>query len=295
MHPLHSECVANIKGRDEILALLGCLGAVYATLKYFDSNRIGWLFLSSFCLLLGMLSKENALTFLFVVPLTVWAFTSVPLSRIGAATIPLFIAVVIFVLVRFNALGFMLDHGKAVTDLMNDPFLDMNLGQKLATIFLTLGWYIKLLFVPYPLTHDYYPYHVPKVGWTDWRAIASLVLYLGMGVWAVLNIGKKRVMAYSILCWIATLSIVSNIFVSVGSFMNERFAYMPSIAFCLAFGWFFAYKLPDWIIDNNYKYTNVDLSGVLFSTKASGKGQPKPISQQTWGHLRGEELHLEGC
>ncbi len=54
-------------------------------------------------------------------------------------------------------------------------------------------------------------------------------------------------------------------------------------------------KLPDWIIDNNYKYTNVGLSGVLFSTKASGKGQPKPISQQNWGHLRGEELHSEGC
>ncbi len=263
MHPLHSECVANIKGRDEILALLGCLGAVYATLKYFDSNRIGWLFLSAFCLLLGMLSKENALTFLFVVPLTVWAFTSVPLSRIGAATIPLFIAVVIFVLVRFNALGFMLDHGKAVTDLMNDPFLDMNLGQKLATIFLTLGWYIKLLFVPYPLTHDYYPYHVPKVGWTDWRAIASLVLYLGMGVWAVLNIGKKRVMAYSILCWIATLSIVSNIFVSVGSFMNERFAYMPSIAFCLAFGWFFAYKLPDWIKETRQSFNFIGAIAVL--------------------------------
>lgn len=54
-------------------------------------------------------------------------------------------------------------------------------------------------------------------------------------------------------------------------------------------------KLPDWIIDNNYKYTNVGLSGVLFSTKASGKGQPKPITQQNWGHLRGEELHSEGC
>lgn len=33
LHPLHSECVANIKGRDEILALLGSLAALYATLK----------------------------------------------------------------------------------------------------------------------------------------------------------------------------------------------------------------------------------------------------------------------
>jgi hypothetical protein len=263
VHPLHSECVANIKGRDEILALMGCLGAVYATLKYFDSNRIAWLFFSAFCLLLGMLSKENALTFLVVIPLTVWAFTAVPLSRIGAATIPLLMAVIIFVLVRYNALGFMLDHGKAVTDVMNDPFIEMTLMEKFATIFLTLGWYLKLLFIPFPLTHDYYPYHVPKVGWTDWKAIASLVVYLAMGIWAVLNIPKKRVLAYSILYWIVTLSIVSNLVVSVGSFMNERFAYMPSVAFCIAFAWFFAYKLPDWIKEQKEGFNFISAVGVV--------------------------------
>lgn len=243
-HPLHSECVANIKGRDEILALMGCLAALYAVLKYFDTNNLGWLLLAALYLLLGLLSKENAITFLFVIPLTVWTFTRVPLSRIGAAVIPLFMATVVFVLIRYNALGFMLDHGKAVTDLMNDPFLDMTLAQKTATIFLTLGWYIKLLFVPYPLTHDYYPYHVPKVGWSDWRATVSLVLYLAMGTYAIWKIRAKSIPAYVILFWIATLSIVSNLVVSVGSFMNERFAFMPSIAFCMVSAWFLADRLP---------------------------------------------------
>lgn len=245
MHPLHVECIANIKGRDEILALLFSLGALYATLKYFDTDRSRWLLLSGVSLLLGLFSKENALTFLAVIPATAMFFTPVSRSRALGATWPLVIAAVVFILVRFRALGFMLDHGKAVNDLMNDPFIGMTLGEKLATTFLTLGWYLKLLVVPHPLTHDYYPYHVPKVGWSDWRALLSLALYLGMGAWAVLNWRKRSVAAWCVVFFLLTLSIVSNLFVSVGTFMNERFVYMPSVAFCVLVAWLLARKLPE--------------------------------------------------
>lgn len=51
----------------------------------------------------------------------------------------------------------------------------------------------------------------------------------------------------------------------------------------------------DIIIDNSHKYTDEDLSGILFSTKASGESKPKAISSQTWGSLRHVELHTEGC
>lgn len=247
MHPLHSEAVANIKGRDEILALLFSLAALYASLKYFDTNRALWNWSAGLFLLFGLFAKENALTFLAVIPLTIWFFTKVPLNRVLTSSLPLFLAALVFIIIRFKALGFMLDHGKAVDDLMNNPFLGMSAGEKLATTFLTLGWYLKLLFWPYPLTHDYYPFHVPKVGWDDWRAIASLLLYLGMGIWAVLNIKRRRIPAYAILFWILTLSIVSNLVVSVGTFMNERFVFMPSVAFCLLGGWFLALKLPEWL------------------------------------------------
>jgi len=245
-HPLHSEAVANIKGRDEILALLCSLGALYAFLKHFDTNGQGWRWLSGLLLLLGMFAKENALTFLAVLPLTAWFFAKVPKGRIAAASVPLFLAVLVFVVVRYKALGFMLDHGKAIGDLMNNPFLGMTASEKLATTFLTLGWYVKLLFWPHPLTHDYYPYHVPKVNWTDWRALASLALYLGMAVWAVLKFRARNVPAYAIAYWLITLSIVSNLFVKVGTFMNERFAFMPSVAFALLGGWFLAEKVPTW-------------------------------------------------
>lgn len=248
LHPLHVECVENIKGRDEILALLGGLGALWATLKYYDTKGWWWLLLSAVSLLLGMFSKENALTFVVVIPLTVWFFTPVSLQRVLLNTLPLLLAAAVFIWARYNALGYWLNPGKVSgTDIMNYPFYGMTGNEHYATIFLTLGWYLKLLFIPHPLTIDYYPYHVPKVSWSDWRALLGLALNLGMGIWALWNLRKRSIPAYAILFYLLTLSIVSNLFVSVGTFMNERFLYMPSFGFCLLAGWFFARKLPEWI------------------------------------------------
>ncbi|MBN8679127.1 MAG: hypothetical protein J0M29_12940 [Chitinophagales bacterium] len=249
LHPLHVECVANIKGRDEILAVLGSLGALWAALKYYDTKAWWYLAISGVSLLLGMFAKENALTFVAVIPLTIWMFTPVSFRRSLISLLPLLVAALVFVWARYEALGYWLESEKGIdasTDIMNNPFLGMGKDERLATIFLTLAWYVKLLFVPHPLTIDYYPYHVPKVSWSDWRALIGVVGYAAMAVWALWKLKKGNVLAYAILFYLATLSIVSNLFVSIGTFMNERFLYMPSIAFCLVLGWFFAEKLPVW-------------------------------------------------
>jgi tetratricopeptide (TPR) repeat protein len=71
VHPIHVEVVANIKSRDEILALLfGLLSLQYFVRHYRSGN---WLSLgsSAVCLVLAALSKEGALTFFAVIPLTV--------------------------------------------------------------------------------------------------------------------------------------------------------------------------------------------------------------------------------
>jgi hypothetical protein len=159
--------------------------------------------------------------------------------------IALVAAAAIFIVLRYAALGYLLNHGKAVTNLMNDPFLEMTISEKFATIIFTLGWYLKLLFIPYPLTHDYYPYHVPKMNWSDIRVIGSLVTYTLMSAWAIYKIRHRNMYAYSIVTFLITISIVSNIVVSVGTFMNERFLYTPSIAMAVAVSYFITEQLPN--------------------------------------------------
>lgn len=245
LHPVHSEAVANIKGRDEIMALLGALGALYYSLKYFQNNSLFALLAAALCFLLGIFAKENALTFIAIIPLTAYFFTKTEWSKMINVTMVLLGIVVFYLLVRVQVIGFLLNPGKEITDIMNNPFYGLNTGERWATIFYTLGEYLRLLIFPHPLTHDYYPYHVPIMQFSDFGAWFSLLLYLGLAAFAIWGLFKKNIVAYGIIFYLATLSIVSNIPFSVGTFMNERFIYMPSVGFCLIAAWFLCRKLPE--------------------------------------------------
>jgi tetratricopeptide (TPR) repeat protein len=235
VHPIHTEVVANIKGRDEILMLAGALSATLLALKYLDGRRLRHLGLS-FCLFLwALFSKENAITFLAVVPLTVFYYRPGRWRDHLASLLPVLAASAIFLVVRRWVLG--APGLPPPADILTDPFAYAGRGERLATIVYTLGAYLRLLFFPHPLTIDYYPYHV-KV--TDWSSVAvwlSLAAYVGMAAYALGNVRKRSVVAYGILFYLATLSVVSNLPFSLGTFMSERFMFVPSLGFAVVVAW----------------------------------------------------------
>ena len=248
LHPIHLEVVANIKGRDEIMALIGSLAAMYFTLKYIAKDNIINLVLAGIIFFLGLMSKENTITYLAMIPLTVYFFTNVSFVKNAKSAVPLLIATIFFLVIRGSTIDSSLladiAGGNENTDLMNNPFYGMSGGEKLATIFYTLGMYVKLLFFPHPLTHDYYPYQIPIMNWGNMSSILSLLLYVGMGGYAIYGLAKKSIPAYAILLFLIPLSIVSNIVFPIGTFMNDRFIYFSSIGFCVLMAYWISRKLP---------------------------------------------------
>lgn len=247
LHPVHTEVVANIKGRDEILVFLGALGSIWMTLRYLSDKRILWLILSGICFFLALLAKENAITFLAIIPAMLWFFTAAKKDDYIRTFIPIISASVIYLLIRYNVIGYFLSSGKEITDLMNNPFVEMRIDEKLATIFYTLGLYLKLLIYPHPLTHDYYPYAIPIMNWGKWQVWLSLAAYVGMIVLFFKGYKKKTVPAFAVLFFLATISIVSNLVFPVGTFMNERFIFISSVAFVMVLSWVLVDKLPEWL------------------------------------------------
>jgi len=231
VHPLHTEVVANIKSRDDIMVLLGSLLTLWLTINYLDTRKWWYMALATFVFFCALMSKENAVTFLAVIPLTVHFFTNHSLKRNLVSVVPLLGATVVFTIIRYKVLGTII--GDVLPELMNDPFLQATKAQKYATIFYTLGLYVKLLVYPNSLTFDYYPYHIPLINAGDWRMALSLIFYVAIGIVALLQFRKKTIVSYSIWFYLFTLSIVSNLFVPIGAFMGERFIYMSSLAFCL--------------------------------------------------------------
>ncbi len=245
VHPIHTEVVANIKGRDEIMAFLGALAALYFSFRYVDKKswlHLVWVFAFLF---LGLMSKENAITFLAVIPAALYFFTDRPIKQI----LPVFgvslLAAALYLIIRTSVIGYLLSSGQEITDLMNNPFIEMNGPQKAATIMFTLGKYVQLLFNPHPLSHDYYPYAIAIQEWVNPWVLISLGVYLLMAVVAILGLRKKSFYSFWIIYFLATLSIVSNVFFPVGTFMNERFIYISSFAYCAILTYFFMKDLPD--------------------------------------------------
>jgi len=243
VHPVHVEAVANIKGRDEIMSMLFSLAALYAAMRYTDTNDRKWLITSLVTYFLGLLSKENAITFLAVIPLTIYFFGHNKGATIKKLLLWLGVTTFIYLMVRFNTAG-VPKFNQQITDLMNNPFLGMTPFEKLGSIMYTMGKYIALMVFPHPLSHDYYPYAIPKTSLFTLIPLMSLVGYVALSAIGIIGWKTKNIYSYSILFYLATLSIVSNIVINLGTFMNERFIFMASAGFCIAVAYFLSHHLP---------------------------------------------------
>lgn len=264
LHPVHSEVVANIKGRDEILALLFSLLTFYYIFKYIIEKKVLDIVLGSVCFFLGILAKENTLTFLGVIPLAMALFTKMPLKRYLSVMGPLLGVTILYMIIRVDIIGYLLSSGNEVTALMNNPFVESTTGEKFATITYTMGRYLGLSILPHPLTHDYYPYHIPIMSWGDWQVLVSLVLNLGLIAFGIWQWKRNRVLTFCIGFYFLTISITSNILFPVGTFMNERFLFMPSVGFCLAVSYILFRKLPQWLKSaNTASMVGLVLAGVM--------------------------------
>ncbi|NQV01840.1 MAG: tetratricopeptide repeat protein [Bacteroidia bacterium] len=247
VHPLHTEVVANIKGRDEIFALMFSFLALYFILKFVDSGKKGNLIWSFCSLFLGLLSKENAILFVVIIPLTLYFFRDHPLRKYLLPVASLAVAALLFLWIRYLVLGY-INSPLLANEILNNPFLGATISQKAGTILYTFLIYFKLLVFPYPLTHDYYPFHIQLVPFTNALSLISFVICLVLIIYALVSFRKRSIPSYGILFYFLTLFIVSNILFAVGTFMNERFIYMPSFGFVLIVAWLLTEKLKLLII-----------------------------------------------
>ena len=232
IHPIHTEAIANIKSRDELLSLLFLVLTLLAAFRLTKSRKtsdMAWIGVFYF---LALLSKENGITFLAVVPLSLFVLAKLKWRETLKVSWPLFAVGAVFVYIRYMIVGF---GSEAIESVMNDPFLLAASGERIPTIFVTLLQYIKLSFFPHPLAFDYGYRHFAYVTFSDALAASSLLLHLGLLVAGIIGSLRRKVWAFGILFYLITLSIVSNVVFPIGASMGERLIYLSSVGFAIAF------------------------------------------------------------
>ncbi|MDP4267245.1 MAG: hypothetical protein Q8880_07410 [Bacteroidota bacterium] len=236
VHPIHTEVVANIKSRDEIFSLLFLISSVTLLFKYISSQKGNILIYtgSLFLYFIALFSKEYGLTFIFIIPLMIHFFTDIDLKRNIKLVIPFAAVFVFYLMIRFSIVGL---NNQVSKELLNNPFLYATGETRFFTIMVCLLKYIRLLFFPFPQSYDYTFNQIPLVGISDPVALFSFFLYAGMFGFAIWKIKSKNVIAFSILFFMISIFVVSNLLIDIGALMGERFLFQPSLGFAIFAGY----------------------------------------------------------
>ncbi len=267
-HPIHTEVVANIKSRDEILSFLFGISCLYCVLKYSDSNHIKWLIAGVTTYFLSILSKETGLAFFGLVPFTLYFFSNKNLGDILKISAVFLGAVILYFIIRFSVMDsitFAEDMGK-----INNSLMGLSGTEKLATQIYILGKYVWLLIFPHPLSFDYSFNQIPGVGFGNWKVLLSLVAYLAMAGFLVYGLIRKHILSFGVLIFLCMLVLVSNILTQVGATMAERFIYSSSLGFCLIVGYLlyhYFYSKNSIIKNKNIYFALLGVILILYSIK----------------------------
>ncbi|MBK9108390.1 MAG: hypothetical protein IPM92_08455 [Saprospiraceae bacterium] len=239
LHPIHTEVVANVKSLDEIFVLLFCVLSFRSILTYHQNYQSINLFAASLWFLCAVFSKENAVVFVLLAPLALVYFVPKEKRKLIHSFIPLIFSAAIYISCRIAVLGTQVYVESR--NFLENPFLTirgekimvMQDADKIGTIFYTLLRYLYLHIFPYPLTHDYAPKSIATYNIASPPAIFSIIIYLMLVVLLIKWRKTLAILSYGILFFLIAMTPVSNLFVSTGAYMGERFAFMPSLGICL--------------------------------------------------------------
>ncbi len=229
VHPVHVEAVANVIGLAELMAAAGVCLAVYAAVVRQD------VLLSGAALLLGLLSKENAV----VAPALIgWAWIVGLPARPTSRRMLAFAASWVVIAAVYLAVRGLVLHPYARLHAIAPVFLGESAFAGRLTAIAALGDVLRLLVFPLTLRVDYSPAERTIVrSLLDGRFLIGLAC---VAVWAGLLViawrRQRRLEAYG-LGWIAIAFLpVSNLLFSTGVLLAERTLYLPSVGLALAVG-----------------------------------------------------------
>jgi tetratricopeptide (TPR) repeat protein len=231
VHPIHTEVVASLKNRDEILSMLGSLLTLWAFLKFHESRKWYWIPIGLVVYALGYFSKSSALVFLALIPLTLYYFTDLKMRDLF---IIIGVLLVVVILLRFLPRTFLPKTEREILYFENPLYFEKGIWLKIGTALYVLLFYFRLLIFPHPLLF-YYGYDmIPVTGPGNIWSILSLVICLALFIFALWRFRKKHILSFCILFFFVSISMYANIIKPPPGIVAERFLMVPSLAYCLA-------------------------------------------------------------
>jgi protein O-mannosyl-transferase len=236
-HPVHTEVVASLKNREELLYFLFCLLALRFFLYLADRGNWRHFLYGTLFFMLAMLSKQSAIIFAIIIPFSMWFsfYQRNSPSRKDWIKILLtfFTLTGVGLLVYFLPDQWLLPENVKLYSFENPLHFIGSSWIKYATGFYALLFYLKLLVFPHPLVYYYGFNMLDAKSWSDPYVIFSFILHAGLLIYAFFLIVKKNLTGFALLFYFLAIALFSNLYTPVNGIVGERFLYAPSLGFIL--------------------------------------------------------------
>lgn len=266
-HPIHTEVVNNLKSRDELLAFLFGLCSLHFFLKKITLGKRKYLFLAILFFLMALFSKKSAILFIAIIPITIYFFTAIKLKKVTfyfVIPLAIFIGYKIFMRIMFY-------HTVVAREFAffeNPLFYELDFFKRIPMTFYTLGYYLKLLVFPHPLSCYYGFKTIPLANWTFISVWISMSFHVSIGIYAIVKFSKKSIFSYAIIIYLIGIFPFANLYTPVVGIIGERFIYLASLGFCIGIAYFLflIFKIEYWNKAkswNNYKTLFKTIGGCI--------------------------------
>ncbi len=247
--PIHTEAVANITGRADILALLFSILAMLESAR--EKKPRFWLV--GLWVFLAICSKEIAVAAVPLVFLILFfreksfgrKFWKENFRPIYAAIL----AAAFYFFARFFALTPQNYIGGVKTSMVENPLLYADPISRVATALKVLWMYVSKTFVPLNLCSDYSFNQIPVIhNFESADALLGLAFFILMVFLFFAFIKKQPAVSLGAGIFIFSFLPVSNFFFGIGTIAGERLFLFPSLGICFLVI-FLLWKTSGWIFE----------------------------------------------
>jgi protein O-mannosyl-transferase len=238
IHPIHTEVIANVKSRDEIMSLLFICLTFIQVFRWQADKKYSTLAWAGLCYFLALLSKEWGITLLALIPIALVLFKKKELGQAVISTLPFLAIAIIYIVLRVKFTGTGASAGSGDKELLNNPYLLASPLEKFATKVFVLLKYLYLLIFPHKFSADYSYNTIHYRSFASWDFLLSLAVHIGLVYYAFKLFARRHILSFAIFFYLGNLLLISNLVFNVGATMGERLIYHSSLGFAIAAGWF---------------------------------------------------------
>ncbi|MGZ3866001.1 MAG: tetratricopeptide repeat protein [Bacteroidia bacterium] len=237
IHPIHTEVVANMKSRDEIFSMIFMMLTLINVFKYNETRQTKYIWWTALNFFLALLSKEYALMFIFVIPLTIYLFDKdkISIQKHGKLLAVVLGTFVIYMMIRFSIVA----AKKMVpdTEILNNPYLLAKKDQIIGTKIYVWLKYLILLFFPVVLSSDYSYNSIPYRHLTSPETLLSLAIYIFLAWYTIKLFRKKHPAAWGMIFFFSNFLMICNLLFDIGATMGERLIFHSSLGWAVCMAW----------------------------------------------------------